>query len=332
MNPERAPLSAIQLAVTSAALDGDGAAIYHMLIDLLGQGMPFDVVLFDVLAPVQVALGERWHGGDYLISDEHAATNAVETVVGLLAGSFERPASGRRVVVACVEGDNHSLPGRMLTALLLYRGLPTTHLGITLPADDLELYLATEAPDVLVLTCSMTSHLAGALESIAAGHRAGVPVMVGGRAFGPEGIWAERLGADVWAPTLREAADMLESWDHVPAPTGTASGQSSEMSSLKSARPAIIGNAASAAAGSPLLSARYVEDLELLYDGLLATLAVSETQIIQEIAKWLDARSDAGRDAGRAAGLLAALQTAAGEEHPEAARRLRAATAGLGGE
>ena len=168
MTFEAGKLSAIQLAITSSALEGDAAAIYHMISDLMGDGVPFDAILLEVLSPVQNGLGERWRTGDYLISEEHAATSAIETVVSLLAGSFEQPEDAKRVVIACVEGDDHSLPGRFLNALLLYRGFRTTYLGATMPADDLEKFLVEDPPDAVALTCAMTTHLPGALASIAA--------------------------------------------------------------------------------------------------------------------------------------------------------------------
>ena len=105
MNSDAGKLTGLQLAVTAAALEGDAAAIYHLVRDLLSEGMPLSAVLFEVLAPVQAAMGHRWQTADYLISEEHAATSAIATVVALLAGSLEQPEDAPRVVVAAVQGD-----------------------------------------------------------------------------------------------------------------------------------------------------------------------------------------------------------------------------------
>ena len=56
-------------------------------------------------------MGRRWQQGDFSISEEHAVTATLETVVALLAGSFDSAPDARRVVVACAEGDVHSLRG-----------------------------------------------------------------------------------------------------------------------------------------------------------------------------------------------------------------------------
>ncbi len=48
----------------------------------------------------------------------------------------------------------------------------------------------------------------------------GVPVMAGGRAFGPDGRHARALGADAWAPDARAAAAVLD--EGLPAPDPAA--------------------------------------------------------------------------------------------------------------
>jgi len=325
-------LSTIQLAVTSAALDGDAAAIYHLVSDLLGEGMPFESVLIDVLSPVQNGLGDRWQYGDYLVSEEHAASSAIETVVSLLAGSFEQPEEGFRVVISCVEGDRHSLPGRFLAALLVSRGFRTVYLGATMPAADLQRFLVQDPPDALALTCTMTNHLPGAYASIAAGHEAALPVMVGGEAFGPDGARAYRLGADKWCPDVRSAGDTLETWEPGRMPTGEVVPPPSEYFSLLGARPAIVGAAATAAAGSMGQSARYQCDIELLFDALVAAMLVDEDLVLDDFVGWFVARVNGhGEHTELALAILEALQDALGDEYPQAGYRVSSAAASLAG-
>jgi hypothetical protein len=55
----------------------------------------------------------------------------------------------------------------------------------------------------------LTTRLPRAHAAITACRTAGVPVIAGGRGFGPEGIWAQRLGADAWATGAEEAVARL---------------------------------------------------------------------------------------------------------------------------
>jgi methanogenic corrinoid protein MtbC1 len=191
-----------RLGVLSALASGDTGLAYRLVLGLMDDGHPFPVILDEVLASIQWESGRRWEVGDYSISQEHASTAAVETLIALIGGAFDQPTNAKLVVVVCGEGDTHTLPARMATALLAYEGFRTIFLGTSLPAHDLREYLATTAPDALVVSCTRPANLPGARACIAAGHDADVPVAVGGRAFGDNAERATALGADARAPTL----------------------------------------------------------------------------------------------------------------------------------
>lgn len=70
-------------------------------------------------------------------------------------------------------------------------------------------HLHRTAPDVLALSSSITTRLPRAHAAVTAVQALGVPVLVGGAAFGPDGRYARLLGADAWAPDARAAADLL---------------------------------------------------------------------------------------------------------------------------
>ncbi|MGB7859386.1 MAG: cobalamin-dependent protein, partial [Acidimicrobiia bacterium] len=190
--------SEIEMALTSAALAGDAGGLYRIASNLMDEGVPFDSVLFDYLLATERELGKRWEQADYLITEEHAATAAIETVIALLAGMLDQPREGSSVAVVTAEGDDHSLPARAVAAELLFLGYRTTFLGANVPGVDFQEYLEIDRPDVIVLSAAMTGHLPGAHSVINAAHAVGVPVVVGGAAFGRDGIWADAVGADAW--------------------------------------------------------------------------------------------------------------------------------------
>lgn len=277
-----------RLAITAAALSGDSGGLYHVVSDLLGEGVSFETVLFDLLIPTEREVGHRWQTGDYLVSEEHAATAAIETVISVLAGAFDRPEDGRRVVVATAEGDNHSLPGRAVNAHLLSLGYRTTFLGASVLSSDLRDYLIVEQPDAVVLSCAMTTDLLGARHGIRESHDAGVPVLVGGGAFGPEGDWAKALGADAWVPEPRQVPETLETWQPDPSRTeAEARNPSPDLLDLVSRRAAIIGRAQeefgpAGGQGNP----RLAETLSLLLGAVEASLLVGEATVTAEHLKW----------------------------------------------
>jgi methanogenic corrinoid protein MtbC1 len=324
-------MSEAQLAMTSAAISGDAGRLYRLVGDLLDEGTPFDVVLFDILGPAEGDLGGRWQQGDYLISEEHAATATIETVVALLAGSLDQPDEGPRVVVAAAEGDNHSLPGRMANAYLLYLGFRTTHLGGSVLATDLGEYLADDQPDALILSCAMTVHLVGARSTIEASHAAGVPVIVGGRAFDEQGVRARAVGADAWAASPRDLPGILESWDPAPAAAEEAAVQpTEELLEITRRHREIVTSALAEIPVSPPGSGgvRLVAELDLLLGAVEASLLVDDQTVVDEMVAWQAETLHAhGHEDGTA--VATALGSALRAVSPRAAAKLAEAAADI---
>jgi methanogenic corrinoid protein MtbC1 len=212
----RDDLAAARLGVMAALREGDAALAYRLVIELMHDGTPMPVVIEQVFAPIQAEAGARWASGDVTIAEEHVATAAVETLIAMLAGAFDQPVDTDTVVVVCAEGDDHTLPARMAAALLSYEGYRTLFLGTSVPAEDLAGYLESADAEILVVSCTRPANLLGARACIAAGHGAGVPVVVGGRAFGDGSHW-EALGADAFAPRLAVLGELLSTWRPDPA-------------------------------------------------------------------------------------------------------------------
>lgn len=291
-----------------------------------------------MLAPIQREVGRRWIYGDYSISEEHAATAAMETLVASLAGFFDLPEDGTPVTVACVEGETHSLPGRMITAHLLFLGWRATFLGANVPADDLETYLQQASPRALVLSCSLSANLRGARASIAAAHRAGVPVLAGGRGFGDDDRRAHRLGADGWAADARDVDDILGGWEpDIEAAERAVAATPPDLEFLSARRLQIVSHAAEhlRVSGDPLTSAalgrRNWEDVMLLFDVLTGALTAADPGVLAEFVRWHAEWTDWSDGPGDlTASLFAALRESVTGRAPEAVDYLDRALAELG--
>lgn len=211
-----AELSIARVGVIAALGNGDTGLAYQLVLGLMDVGYPFPAIMEELLTSIQLESGRRWEVGDYSISEEHASTAAIETLISLLTGSFEQSVKEQLIVVVCAEGDTHTLPARMASALLVYEGFRTIFLGTSVPASDLHDYLARTKPDALVVSCTRPANLRGARACIVAGHDASVPVVVGGRAFG-DGDRAAALGADAHASTLTALSEIVGTWQPNPA-------------------------------------------------------------------------------------------------------------------
>lgn len=322
------PWRSARLAILAMASAGDAGAVYHLVADLMGDGVPFLTILFEVLSPLEAEVGSRWQQGDFCIADEHLVTATLETVVSLLAGSFDVPDDARRVVVACAEGDTHSLPARMVAAYLVFLGWRSVFLGAGQPASDLGAFLHEQPPEALILACAMATALPGARECIRVAHEAGVPVLAGGRGFGPDGRRAYALGADAWTADPGEIDVILNNWRPDPAAAEAKAPHGGEdLLRLEERRAGVVARALALLGEQPgdrANPAQFRPDLELLLDALAASLLLDDAQAVTELAAWQRSRPAAAEEA-RATALLAALRAALGTDPPRGAAFLEAA-------
>ncbi|MEU6674478.1 cobalamin-dependent protein [Streptomyces sp. NPDC046925] len=200
-------LTAELWAAVSAA---DERAATDVVLRALDDGMAPESVLIDVIASVQGKVGEEWAANRLTVAEEHAATAINERVAALSVHPAARttPDLGR-ITVACVDGEWHALPARLLAEVLKLRGWHVDYLGAQVPSPHLIAHLHRTDADVVALSSSIATRLPTAHAAITACQAVGVPVLAGGAAFGPGGKYARLLGADAWAPDARTAADRL---------------------------------------------------------------------------------------------------------------------------
>ncbi|MGW6540879.1 cobalamin B12-binding domain-containing protein [Streptomyces sp. NPDC055051] len=203
-----------------AALEArDERAAAAAVLGAHDAGVPAEELLLDVIGPVQARIGAEWAADRIGVAQEHAATAIQDRVVAALArrtadAPAPRPENGtapRRVTVACVDGEWHALPARLLAEVLRGRGFHVDYLGAHVPTPHLIAHLHQTGTDVVALSSSLPLRLPTAHAAVTAVQAIGLPVLVGGAAFGPDGRYARLLGADGWAPDARAAARLLAS-------------------------------------------------------------------------------------------------------------------------
>ncbi|XRQ12284.1 cobalamin B12-binding domain-containing protein [Actinomadura welshii] len=199
-----------------AVTGGDEYTATDLVSAALDGGMDPEELLLDVIAPLQARVGREWAANRLTVAQEHTATAVNERVIGAVAhhpavrrlreAAPERPGP---VTVACIDGEWHALPARLVAELLRLRGWRVDYLGAQVPTAQLISHLHRTGPAAVALSSSIATRLPAAHAAITACRSTGTPVLVGGAAFGPGGRYAALLGADAWAPDARAAADRL---------------------------------------------------------------------------------------------------------------------------
>ena len=214
----RAPTSLAESALdlyVEALASGDRAEAERIAMDLVQQGVPGQDVVRWLLAPALVGVGHGWRLGEWSIAGEHRATAITEaTLLAVSDAALALPGavgsgSTGRVVVACSEGEWHTLPGLMVAEVLRMRGADVTFVGPSVPADDLHEFLGDDRPSVVAVTCSTLLSLAGAWRTVTAARAVGLTVVCGGGGFRDDGRWAWAIGADQWAPDVIHGANLV---------------------------------------------------------------------------------------------------------------------------
>ena len=274
--------------------DGDEFGAVDLVVGLLEDGAPAPRILIDLIARTQRRVGELWASDDWSIAREHAATAISERAVAAVAArTAVRPTRGR-VTVACVDGEWHSLPLRILAEMLRLDGWRVDFLGANVPGPHLVTHLHQTGPDAVALSCMLATRLPRAHAAITACRAAGVPVIAGGPGFGPGGRYAQRLGADAWASTAEEAITRLATRWPPPSPPPSDFLGTDEYTYLVRERPALLTTAMDRLAAAHPAVRRYdqrqldatAEDMGHIVDFLAAALYVGEPTIFTEFVDW----------------------------------------------
>ncbi|WIM93863.1 cobalamin-dependent protein [Actinoplanes oblitus] len=276
--------------------DGDEFGATELAHALLDDGVPAQRIMVDLIGGTQARVGELWAANEWSVAREHAATAVNERVLAALAVGLSAPPRRGRITLACVDGEWHGLPARILGELLKMDGWRVDFLGASVPGPHLITHLHQTGPDAVALSCMIPTRLPRAHAAITACRAAGVPVIAGGRGMGPGGRYAERLGADAWAGSAEEAVARLGGdWPPPLAPEfPTEFLGDEEYSHLVRSRPQLIDTAMHRLAAVVPAVQHYDEqqleatreDFGHIADFLAASLYLTEPHIFQDFTAW----------------------------------------------
>ncbi|GAB2566210.1 cobalamin-binding protein [Paractinoplanes abujensis] len=275
---------------------GDEYGAVEIVNELLDGGAAPQRVIVDLIGAAQIRVGELWAVNEWTVAREHAATAISDRALAALAARTNvRPTRGR-VTIACVDGEWHALPTRMLAEMLRLDGWRVDFLGANVPGPHLISHLHQTGPDVVALSCMIATRLPRAHAAITACKAAGIPVIAGGRGFGPGGRYAQHLGADAWAAGAEEAVRRLaRNWPpHNQDPQLSAFLGDDEYTYVVRHRPQLIDTAIQRLTDAYPAMRTYnqrqldstAEDMAHIVDFLAAALYVSETAIFTDFVTW----------------------------------------------
>ncbi len=193
-----------------ALLRLDAAAAREILESALAADMPLARIYSGLVPPLMREIGRLWQMNEISVSHEHYCSAAIQSI---LSGFYGRvfgatPRSGRSILVACVEGEQHEIGARTLADVFELSGWRTSFLGANLPSRDLVRLIreSNYRPDLIALSATIPAHLTKLASTMAAiRDGSNPPIMVGGYLFHENPRLATSMAADGYAGDAQAA-------------------------------------------------------------------------------------------------------------------------------
>ncbi len=182
----------------------------------------------DLLWPAMERVDKLYRTDRINAASEHMATRINRVIADQVQASLHREDSnGKRMLVACAEGEHEELGAQMCADLFESRGWDVYFLGGGVPNDEILSLVGQLRPDLLLIFGTQPCGVPGVRRLIDLIREIGVNptmnVMVSGGVFNrADGLWKE-VNADLFAKTAGEAIPLAEAAEprkHVTRPPG----------------------------------------------------------------------------------------------------------------
>lgn len=195
---------------------GKAAQTGPLVEQALAQGHSAEAILHQGLMAGLSVIGERFKRNECFIPEVLLAAKAMHAGMAvlrpLLVGGEERQRG--KVVLGTVEGDIHDIGKNLVGMMMEGAGYDVIDLGVNVSASRFIAALEEQNASVLGMSALLSTtmpQLGTTIKALeAAGRRESVKVLVGGAPVTAQ--YAERIGADGYAPEAASAVDVVRAW------------------------------------------------------------------------------------------------------------------------
>ena len=196
-------------------LTGDRRAALQFIEETLTAGVSVAELSTHVVAAAQREIGRLWQENRISIAQEHMATAISQLVLAHVFGQADfRGRVGKKILIACVTGEYHDFPARLLADSLDLAGYDVRYLGANVPLDSLLRMMDEERPDLLALSVTMLFNLPALRETVKAvrsdERRRTLPIAIGGHAVQETESLAQQLGVELVAADTRDFVPQID--------------------------------------------------------------------------------------------------------------------------
>lgn len=172
-------------------------------------------VSLQVLQPLLIDVGDRWHAGELSVAEEHYATSFVRARLFGLLQAYQPPYSrGPLVFTACAPEEWHEVGILIVSVFLARRGVSVRYLGPNLPLEGLAAIVGRHHPAAVVLS-AQSQETARNLRSAAQAVEVSAPphprLAFGGQAFNTDPRLRASIDGTYVGPDAAAAVDAIAS-------------------------------------------------------------------------------------------------------------------------
>jgi 5-methyltetrahydrofolate--homocysteine methyltransferase len=204
-------MSDVLNTIATRIIQGQREAIGQLTRDALDQGQSAQDILYQGLMPGMDHVSQAFKQGDMFVPEvmrsARTMLNAMEILKPLLIETGTRMMG--RVLLGTVQGDLHDIGKNLVGMMCEGAGFEIRDLGVDVAPEAFVRAVKEFEPDVVGLSALLTTTMRKMDDTIKALAEAGlrdlVKVMVGGAPVNQS--FADRIGADAYAPDAAAAAD-----------------------------------------------------------------------------------------------------------------------------
>ena len=196
-------------ALAEAVIRGDQATAVNVTKEALGEGTAAKQVLDEGLIAGMDVVGARFKKNEIYIPEVLIAARAMKMAMEVLEPELVKAGVEPigKLVVGTVQGDLHDIGKNLVAMMLKGAGFDVIDLGVDVSPEKFAAEVKTTGAQVVGMSALLTTTMPGMEKTVKALKDAGVNVkiMVGGAPV-TEGF-AQKIGADGYAPDAASAVD-----------------------------------------------------------------------------------------------------------------------------
>jgi methanogenic corrinoid protein MtbC1/DNA-binding XRE family transcriptional regulator len=149
--------------------EGDAEAANRVIEELPVKDLALADIYKNLITPAMHEIGDSWCSGKIGVSQEHLASQIVLTQLDRLRSLYTSDArrSSYRVLISCIEGEQHFIAARMFADLCLEQGWAVDFLGPDTPVGEILQMVKQRRPQIFAFSVTMAQGVEAARSLLA---------------------------------------------------------------------------------------------------------------------------------------------------------------------